>query len=117
MGKKMEFDLDLVEQYASEGLTEEQVAECFGVSRATIQRRKAEDEAFEAAYKRGRYSGVQKVANALFQSAINGNTTAQIFFLKSRAGFKETAVTEFSGDMPAIQVEFVNGKGSVPDQS
>lgn len=110
MAKKMDFDLHLVEQYASEGLTEEQVAECFGVSRATITRRKAEDDAFDAAYKRGRYNGIQKVANALFQSAVNGNTTAQIFFLKSRAGFKETAVTEFSGDMPSIQVEFVNSE-------
>jgi len=116
VGKKFEFDLELVEQYASEGLTEVQVAESFGVSRATIQRNKAEDDAFEAAYKRGQASGVQKVANSLFQQALKGNTTAQIFFLKSRAGWKETSVTEFTGELPVMKVEFVNGKHSVPDE-
>ncbi len=94
MAKKFEFDLELVEQYASEGLSEIQIAESFGVSRATIQRNKAEDEAFAAAYKRGQASGVQKVANALFRQAMNGNTTAQIFFLKARAGWKETQINE-----------------------
>lgn len=116
MAKKMDFDLHLVEQYASEGLTEEQVAECFGVSRATIQRRKAEDEAFEAAYKRGQASGIQKVANALFGAAMDGNTTAMIFFLKSRAGWKETNVQEFSGTAPILKVVFPDAGNTLPPE-
>jgi predicted transcriptional regulator len=120
VANKIEFDLVLVEQYASEGLSEYQIAESFGVSRATIQRNKAEDEAFAAAYKRGQASGVQRVANALFQQAMNGNTTAQIFFLKARAGWKETQVNEnhHTGELPVVKIEFVNGsKSAVSSES
>lgn len=112
MASKFEFDLNLVEQYASEGLTEEQIAQCFGVSRSTITHRKADDSAFSAAYKRGQAAGIQKVTNALMNQVANGNTTAMIFFLKSRAGWKETNVQQFEGDAPVLKVVFPDGKNS-----
>ena len=114
MANEIEFDLSLVEQYASEGLTEEQIAQCFGVSRSTIARRKADDETFATAYKRGQASGLQKIANALHQNALGGNVTAQIFIMKAKAGWKETQVQQFEGDAPVLKVIFPDGKNS-PD--
>ena len=35
--------------------------------------------------KKGRLSAIGKVSNALFDSALSGNVTAQIFYLKNRA--------------------------------
>ena len=69
MANKIEFDLRDVETLASRGLTENQIAVSLGVSRSTIQRRKRESDAFEAAFKKGQISGIHKVKNALFESA------------------------------------------------
>ena len=69
MANKIEFDLKDVETLASRGLTENQIAVSLGVSRSTIQRRKRESEAFEASFKKGQIMGIQKVKNALFESA------------------------------------------------
>ena len=38
------------------------------------------------------------MANALFDKAVKGNTAAQIFFLKARAGWKETNRNEIVMD-------------------
>ena len=73
-----------VEALAANGLSEEQIGSVIGVSRSTIQRKTKENESFESAIKRGRHKGVAKVANALFQKAINGDNVAMIFFLKNR---------------------------------
>lgn len=115
MANKIEFDLALVEQYAAKGLTEIQIAESFGVSRATIQRNRAEDAAFEAAYKKGKAAGIQRVANALWENAAKGNVTAQIFFLKARAGWKETNITEIAGEAPEVKVSFADGGRSISE--
>ena len=69
MANKIEFDLKDVESLASNGLTEKQIAISLGVSRSTIQRRKSDSEAFDAAYRKGQTSGIQKVKNSLFQAA------------------------------------------------
>jgi hypothetical protein len=40
---------------------------------------------------RGRSTGINRVANALFEDAIAGKTQAQIFFLKTVAGWSDQA--------------------------
>jgi hypothetical protein len=94
MAQKKEFDLDEVERLASLGLSEIQIGECLGVSRSTVQRNRAEGGAFEAAIKKGRSTGISTVANALHESAVGGNVTAAIFYLKCRAGWNESAEIE-----------------------
>ena len=69
MANKIQFDLKEVERLASIGCTEEQIAQSLGVGRATIQRRKRDCDAFDAAYKAGRNSCIVTVKNALFESA------------------------------------------------
>ena len=69
MAKKIEFDLKDVETLASKGLTENQIAVSLGVSRSTIARRKRDSDTFDTSYKKGQIMGIQKVKNALFESA------------------------------------------------
>lgn len=91
-------DLAQVELFASRGLTREQIAAALGISYSTLNRRSKDLEDLEAAIKRGEAKGIAKVADALFNKAIKGNTAAQIFFLKARAGWKETNRNEIVMD-------------------
>ena len=45
----------------------------------------------------GRIDANAAIAQSLFTSAKSGNTSAQIFWLKTRAGWKETNALELSG--------------------
>jgi transcriptional regulator with XRE-family HTH domain len=66
-------------------LSEKQIAELLNTSTSTISRRKTEKRhRFDNALKRGRAKAIAAVTNALYTSALDGNTTAQIFFLKNR---------------------------------
>jgi hypothetical protein len=53
----------------------------------------------------GRIDANAAIAQSLFGAAKSGNTSAQMFWLKTRAGWKETNALELSGsDGGAIQV-------------
>ncbi len=45
----------------------------------------------------GRIDANAAIAQSLFQAAKTGNTSAQMFWLKTRAGWKETNALEVSG--------------------
>ena len=83
---KIEIDLAKVEELASRLLSKEQIAISLGISTATLYNRQLEDVEFLEAIKRGRQKGVAMVANKLVESAMDGNTTAQIFVLKTHGG-------------------------------
>jgi|TARA_R110000803_G_scaffold209335_1_gene278822 predicted transcriptional regulator len=72
------------QEMASKGLTVLQIADCLGVSDATVYERQKEYPEFLESIKRGRSLGIQQVANALFDKAIDGDNTCMIFYLKSR---------------------------------
>ena len=74
-----------VESLASQGLTLEQIARVLGICYQTLNEKKKEFSEFSDAIKSGQAKGVATIANALFNNAKSGNTTAQIFFLKNRA--------------------------------
>lgn len=85
--KKIKFndeDFENIERWAGNGLSEKQIAELLNTSTSTISRRKRELAKFDNALKRGRAKAIAAVTNALYTSALDGNTTAQIFFLKNR---------------------------------
>ena len=62
--------LKAAEDSAARGLSESQVAEVLGISRATLLRRKKDDAAFDAAIKKGKARGIQEVSSALFETAL-----------------------------------------------
>jgi DNA-binding CsgD family transcriptional regulator len=90
-------DLEKVRGLASRGMTMEQIADALGISRTTLFAYKARLKDFSDAIKRGQAEGISAVANSLYESAIKGNTTAQIFYLKTRAGWVETDRHEHTG--------------------
>ena len=79
-------------------LTTEQIADYFGISRRVFFDILDRDEEVSALYKKGKARAVGFVAQNLMQKARGGDLGAQIFYLKTRAGWKETQRIEGAGD-------------------
>lgn len=76
--------LVLLQGWARTGLTNEQIANNIGIDVATLYRWKKDNDKICNALKEGREVTDFQVENALYQNALNGNVTAQIFWLKNR---------------------------------
>lgn len=74
----------LVYLYRDKGLNDEQVAKEIGITRKTLYNWRKKSKTIENAVNIGKASVDQKVENALLQSALSGNVTAMIFWLKNR---------------------------------
>ena len=72
-------------------LTYDQLADLFGIAQRTFDNIRDRQPKVNAAYKRGRAEIIGKVAESLVQDALDGDTTSRIFFLKTQAGWRETA--------------------------
>jgi len=88
-----------IEKLASRGLTVSQICDTLRISRTTLYRRKRDNKKVEEALARGRAVGVMKVANQLFEDAVNGSTTAQIFYLKNRDPDNWNKATKIEADV------------------
>lgn len=73
-----------VEEMASKGLTQEQIAHCLGWAPSTLYEKKKVYKEFSEAIQRGKSTGIRLVSNALFESAMQGNFQSQQFYLKNR---------------------------------
>ncbi|MCD8368272.1 MAG: helix-turn-helix domain-containing protein [Clostridiales bacterium] len=74
----------LLEGWARDGLTDEQIAKKIGVNLATLYRWKNDHCEICEALKKGKEVVDYDVENALLKEARKGNVTAQIFWLKNR---------------------------------
>ena len=76
---------------AAVGVRHEDIAAKLGISADTLTKyyRQELDD--------GRVDANAQVAKSLYEQAKSGNTTAMIFWLKTRAGWKETQVNEVTG--------------------
>lgn len=113
MAKKIPIDLTAVEEAAAEGLSHEEVAARLGISRSTLERRAAENEAFDAAIKRGRARANAEVTNQLFKKVKRGDLGAIIWWEKTRKGYSDRVASEVSGPDRG-PVELVVDIGSAP---
>lgn len=86
-------DVATVERLAGK-LNIGEIAHILGFSERTLHRRFKDDPRVLAAYQKGHSSAIERVADSLFLKAIQGDTTAQIFYLKTQAGWKETVKVE-----------------------
>lgn len=77
-------NLLLLEGWARDGLTDEQIAKNMGISVKTLYRWQEQYSQICQSLKKGKEVVDYEVENALLSSALEGNTTAQIFWLKNR---------------------------------
>lgn len=119
MGSKVAVDIteeliEKAESLAARGLTVEQIASCLGMGERTLYEKKSLYPQLAQAIKDGQHKGVSIVANALFESAKSGNTTAQIFYMKARAKWKDSNEDELNQlrELFAIILPMI-GKGAL----
>lgn len=79
-----EENLLLLEGWARDGLTDEQIAKNIGITVSTFYEWKKKYSGISESIKKGKEVVDYEVENALLSSALEGNTTAQIFWLKNR---------------------------------
>jgi hypothetical protein len=82
-----------IKLYAGLGSTQEDIARLIGKASSTFR----ENEAAKSAFEEGKAEVKAKVAGKLVGDALAGNTTAQIFYLKTQCGWKETWRQEHTG--------------------
>ena len=99
--KKLEqIDLRQVESLAALGLTDEDIALVLGIGERTLERYKKDPE-FWHALKTGKIKADSQVAKRLYEKAMNGDTTAMIFWLKNRRPdlWRDRSYHELSGQV------------------
>lgn len=90
--------LILLEGWARDGLTYEQIAHNMGIDTSTLWDWRKDNTTISNAIKKGREVVDYEVENALLKSALEGNTTAQIFWLKNRRKQQWRDKIEYSND-------------------
>lgn len=91
-----------IEGWARDGLTDEQIAQNMGITAKTLYEWKKKYSEICESLKRNKDVADRQVENALFENAINGNITAQIFWLKNRKPDKWRDKQEYE-DRTAIE--------------
>lgn len=90
--------LILLEGWARNGLTYEQIAHNMGIGLTTLKEWRKKSVAISSALKKGREVVDFEVENALLKNALEGNVTAQIFWLKNRKKEQWRERQEYSND-------------------
>lgn len=94
--------LILLEGWARDGLTYEQIAHNMGIDTSTLWDWRKDNATISNAIKKGREVVDYEVENALLKSALEGNTTAQIFWLKNRKTKQWRDKVEYEGNADEI---------------
>lgn len=84
MIQEVEKKVVLIEGWARDGLSQQQIADNLGIGLSTLKKYRKKSVAIRAALKKGREVSDYHVENALYNAAINGNVQAMIFWLKNR---------------------------------
>jgi len=114
MAKKITITNEMLEtiyESASKGLTNDQIADQIGIGATTFYDKINKYPDFSKTLKEGRASGIEQVTNALFGSALDGNTTSMIFFLKNRAGWTDKQTIDIEA-----KIEVKQGMGAFYDE-
>lgn len=82
-----------VEDMAGYGLPQDQIAKVMRISETSLKKHYAEE------LTRGVAVANSAVAESLFKQCREGNTTAMIFWAKTRMGWRETQVHEHKGSV------------------
>ena len=97
-------NLLLLQGWARDGLTDEQIAHNIGITTTTLYEWKKKYADFADVLKRTKEVVDREVENALYKAACEGNITAQIFWLKNRRpnDWRDKRETALSGNVQTV---------------
>lgn len=81
-------NLILLEGWARDGLTDDEIAERMGISSRYLRMLKKDNKLINRVLMSGKEVADYAVERSLYQKALSGDTTAQIFWLKNRLPHK-----------------------------
>lgn len=93
----------MLQGWARDGLTDEQIAHNIGISKVTIYDWKNKYADFANALKKGKEVIDYAVENALLKKALGGDVTAMIFWLKNRKPAQWRDRPALNGDQNTIE--------------
>jgi hypothetical protein len=97
--------LDVIRGLAANGVNEHAIAAALGLAFETWKRIRDEDPEAKAAWQEARAIEENRLAGELFRQAMDGNTTAAIFLLKGRHGWRDVGPAEGdSGVKVGVQI-------------
>jgi len=102
-------ELEKVESLAARGMTIAQICDCLDIAQSTIYEKTKEYSELAEAIKRGKAKGIALVTAELLKNVKSKNVTAQIFYLKCQAKWKEAKDEDNSGNETLME-KFVDGK-------
>jgi hypothetical protein len=109
-------DIKYIQEMYAIGLPLKKIAQVLGISVSTIERRRKEDDALNAALEKGRASTDLMVLNNFYKHLKDGDKTALIFYMKTKMGYSEKQILEHQGqDGENIKLEITlpkNGRES-----
>ena len=82
--ERVEQKIETVEEWARNGLTQQQIANNLGIGLTTLKDYMKKSPLINDAIRYGKEKAVAQVENALFKKALEGNMSAIIFYLKNR---------------------------------
>lgn len=96
--KLTEEQIKQVEEMAKVGLNLNQMSALLDISTSSFDRIIAQDAQVKGAIEKGRSKAIIEVGKSAYQQAVSGKVPAMtMFYLKCRAGWKETQAHEHSG--------------------
>lgn len=109
--------LILIEGWARDGLTDEQIAHNIGIRRETLWNWRKQYPNIDNALKKTKEVVDRQVENALFKKAMSGDTTALIFWLKNRRpqDWRDKRETQLSGNVQTVPDRLVIDYGGDDD--
>lgn len=109
--------LILIEGWARDGLTDEQIAHNMGIATGTLYEWKKKYHELAEALKKTKEVVDRQVENALFKKAMSGDTTALIFWLKNRRpqDWRDKRETQLSGNVQTVPDRLVIDYGGDDD--
>jgi hypothetical protein len=101
---KSDDGLLLIEGWARDGLTDEQIAGNMGITVSTLYEWKKKYSEISEALKKTKEVVDREVENALYKKALSGDTTALIFWLKNRRpnDWRDRRETQLSGSVQTV---------------
>ena len=92
-----------VEELASV-LTKSQIADYMGICANTFRAIEERQPEVASAFRAGKSRAIADVASNLIAQALEGNTTAAMFYLRTQAGWTENAYNEIKQTQHVIQI-------------
>ena len=86
-----------VERIAKTGVGFQHIADCLGISLATLNRRRKDFEKFEQAIRRGRARGIVRTAEIIDAGIENGDMHAAVQRMRCVGGWREKQEVEITG--------------------